>query len=473
MMDLRGKKIVVLGIGASGEAAAKWAESRGAMVVVSDLKPIGRWPSDFIEWARARGVGIEAGKNDPKTCLSADMVIVSPGIPLDAHVVRSTLEYGIPITGELALAVSLWRGPLIAITGTNGKTTTTSLVGEMFKTAGLPHVTAGNIGVPLLGFLQHDEYNSGEAAVLEVSSFQLDAFSLNRGWFRPPRFNIAAFLNLSPDHLDRYPGLAAYGESKASLFKFQTGSDWAVMNGDDPNLLPFRDRGMAKRLIFGRCDHGLHGALIRRESGQIILRLPESIGGSDEVYSLKNWGLKGIHNLENLAAAILIARVSGIGPAVVQEVISTFKAPPHRIEWVATKNGINYYDDSKGTNVVSVIKAIESIDGPVVLIAGGRGKGEDYSPLRHYAESGRVSAFVLMGEEASVIKDAVGVAVPVFEIVETDGWQAMREAVRLAALNAEDGGAVLLSPACASFDMFEDYRERGLAFKKAVLELEV
>lgn len=469
MIDIRDKKITVLGIGASGEAAARWAVSCGAHVTLSDLKPREAWPQNFVEWAKAHNVSIDAGRNDPQTCISSDMLIVSPGIPLDIPAIKTARDAGVPIEGELALAAALWQGPMIAITGTNGKTTTTSLVGEMFANAGLPHVVAGNIGTPLLGYILKG--HGKETAVIEMSSFQIDSFQPCKFFLNPPRFNVAAILNLAPDHLDRYKDLAAYGESKARLLDLQTESDWAILNGDDTNLLPWKDKGMARRLFFGFNDHGLEGAVIEPDKGRIRLKWPRSFeNGREEFYTTSKWGLKGRHNLENLAAAILIARVAGVTPKAVQDTIATFKAPPHRIEWVATRDGIDYYNDSKGTNVGSVLRAIESMDRPVVLIAGGRGKGEDYTPLRRYADSGRIKAFILIGEEAGAIKDAIGTAAHVIVISETiDGRLAMKEAVRLAGLIATKGDAVLLSPACASFDMFVDYKERGSIFKEMVL----
>jgi UDP-N-acetylmuramoylalanine--D-glutamate ligase len=470
MMDLRGKKITVLGAGASGKAAARWAVSMGACVTLSDLKTIEDWPRDFTDWASAHNVTIEAGRNDPQTCISSDMLIVSPGIPLDMPAIKAARDAGVPVEGELALAAALWQGPMIAITGTNGKTTTTSLVGEMFANAGLSHVVAGNIGTPLLGCIL--ERGGMETAILEMSSFQIDSFQPCRFLSGLPSFNVAAILNLAPDHLDRYRDFSAYRESKARLLDLQTESDWAILNSDDLNLVPLKDRGRAKRLFFGFGGHALEGAVIEPDKGRIRLKWPAFFKNGEEFYTISGWRLKGRHNLENLAAAILIARVAGAAQEAIQDTIATFKAPSHRIEWVAAKDGIDYYDDSKGTNVGSVLRAIESMDRPVILIAGGRGKGEDYSPLRSYAESGRIKAFVLMGEEACAIKDAMGRDAHVIMVSETgNGRLAMKEAVDLACLNAASGDAVLLSPACASFDMFTDYRERGRVFKEMVLAL--
>ena len=471
MMDVRGKKITVLGAGASGKAAARWAVSMGACVTLSDLKPLEDWPRNFTDWANAHNVTIEAGRNDPQTCISSDMVIVSPGVPLDMPAIKAARDAGVPVEGELALAASLWQGPMIAITGTNGKTTTTSLVGEMFANAGLAHVVAGNIGTPLLGCLL--ERAGLETAILEMSSFQIDSFQPCRFISGLPRFNTAAILNLAPDHLDRYKDFRTYRESKARLLDLQTGSDWAILNGDDPNIASLRDRGSARRLFFGFGGHGFEGAVIEPDKGGIRLKWPAFFEhGGEEFYAISGWRLKGRHNLENLAAAILIARVGGVAPGAIMDTIASFRAPLHRIEWVAAKDGIDYYDDSKGTNVGSVLRAIESMDRPVVLIAGGRGKGEDYSPLRRYAGSGRIKTFVLMGEEACAIRDAMGRDTHIIMVSETgDGRLAMKEAVRLAALNAASGDVVLLSPACASFDMFADYRERGRIFKEMVKEM--
>ncbi|MGQ9745044.1 MAG: UDP-N-acetylmuramoyl-L-alanine--D-glutamate ligase [Dissulfurimicrobium sp.] len=471
MTDIRDKKITVVGIGASGRAAARWAVSMGACVTLSDLKTIEDWPRDLIDWAKAHNVTIEAGKNDLQTYISSDMLIVSPGIPLDIPAIKAARNAGVPVEGELALAAALWQGPMIAITGTNGKTTTTMLVGEMLANAGLAHVVAGNIGTPLLSYILDGK--GIETAILEISSFQIDSFQPCKFLSGLPRFNTAAILNLAPDHLDRYKDFRTYRQSKARLLDLQTDSDWAILNSDDPNVASLKDRGSARRLFFGFCNHGLEGAVIEPDKGGIRLKWPIFFeNGGEEFYATSGWRLKGRHNLENLAAAILIARIAGATPKAIHDTIITFKAPSHRIEWIATKDGIDYYDDSKGTNVRSVLRAIESMDRPVILIAGGRGKGEDYSPLKDYASSGRIKTFILMGEEACAIKDAIGRDAHVIMVSETnDGRLAMKEAVRLACLNAASGDAVLLSPACASFDMFTDYRERGRVFKETVLAL--
>ncbi len=470
-MDVSGSKVTVLGAGASGRSAARWAVSGGAAVSVSDLKPLEDWPQDFVDWCMKNHVFIEAGHQDEKTCLSSDLIIASPGIPYDIPALKAARNAGVPVLGELALAASMWRGPMIAITGTNGKTTTTSLVGEMFRNAGVPYRVAGNIGEPLLNLIL--EGASEEVAILEMSSFQLDYFPLGETFFNEPRFAAAAILNLAPDHMDRYQDLHAYGHSKARLLDMQGEGGWSILNGADANLAPFIERGAGGRLFFGFDDMGRNGAVIEADKGLIRVNLLESIKNSgEEIYHTSSWALKGRHNLENLAAAVLLARVSGVGPAAVQAAIATFKAPSHRIEWVAARGGINYYDDSKGTNVGSVIKAIESMEAPVVLIAGGRGKGESYGPLRDALILGGVKALVLMGEEASAIRRELKGAVPMYEVSETsDGRRAMKEAVEIASSRAQKGDAVLLSPACASFDMFVDYKERGAVFKEAVLGL--
>lgn len=470
-MDVRGRKVTVLGAGASGRAAARWAVSAGAVVSMSDLKPLEDWPQDFVGWCMKNHVVIEAGRQDEKTCLLSALVIASPGIPYDIPALKAARAAGVPVTGELALAASMWRGSMIAITGTNGKTTTTSLVGEMFRSAGVPCRVAGNIGNPLLDCIL--EGASEETAVIEMSSFQLDYFPLGEAFFHAPCFSAAAILNLAPDHMDRYQDFHAYGNSKARLLDMQCEEGWSILNSGDANLAPLIERGIGNRLFFGFDDTGRPGAVIEADKELIRLKWPKFFeNGGEELYNTASWGLKGRHNLENLAASILLARVSGVGPGAVKDVIAAFKAPAHRIEWVAARGGIDYYDDSKGTNVGSVIKAIESMEAPVVLIAGGRGKGESYAPLRDVLVLGGVKSLILMGEETSAIRRALEGVVPVYEVSETnDGRRAMKEAVGIASLKAQQGDAVLLSPACASFDMFTDYKERGAAFKEAVLGL--
>ena len=467
-MELKDKTVTVLGMGVSGQAAARWVLSQGARVICSDIRPLEEWPKEPVEWCDKNGVEMETGGHKIDTCLSSDLIVVSPGIPPDIPAIETAHKSGIHVIGELALAAFMWKGPIIGITGTNGKTTTTMLVHEMLKQANQPCVRAGNIGTPLSAFLKGHAEDT--IAVLEISSFQLDYFP-RAGYFHSqfPKFNVTAWLNLAPDHLDRYHDIRSYGESKAVIRGFQGPEDWAIFNMDDPELGLWRKNGRARRLYFGDLRSGIPGARIDTSSDRIDLMWPDD---KREGYDLGGWSLKGRHNLENLACAILISRLTGAGKKAVQTVIRNFSTPQHRLQWVAQTKDIDYYDDSKATNVASVLCALESMDQPTVLIAGGRGKGEDYTSLARAAENRRVRSAIVIGEEAEALAMVLSKTIPVQEIHGTNnGKEIMKEAVRAAASLAEPGDAILLSPACASFDMFKNYEERGKAFQEAVSEL--
>jgi UDP-N-acetylmuramoylalanine--D-glutamate ligase len=463
-MNLTGRRIIVLGMGVSGQAAAGLAASRGAEVTCSDVRPLERWPDELRRWCLEGGARIESGGHKIDTCLASDLIVVSPGVPPWVPVLEAGRRAGIPVVGELALAMSFWKGPVLAITGTNGKTTTTRLVGEMLSRAGIPCRVAGNIGTPLSACISEDDRT---VAVLEISSFQLDTIpDRGSGPLTPPRFKTAAWLNLAPDHLDRYNDLRAYGDSKARILDFQEEGDWAVFRANDQALIPRIHRGKAQRLFFGFPPGDMPGAWLYPDEKKMVVVRP---GVPKEEYDLKGWSLRGVHNLENLAAATLVSRIAGVPPEFAQAAIDIFVAPPHRLQWVNRENGVDYYDDSKATNVASVLTALESMDRPVVLIAGGRGKGEDYVPLAAAAGKNGIRAVIVIGEEAAALNSAFEAWVPVIRIDgNRSGESVMREAVRAASSLAKDGDAVLLAPACASFDLFDNYAHRGAAFQEAV-----
>jgi UDP-N-acetylmuramoylalanine--D-glutamate ligase len=464
---LKGKKVTILGMGVSGQAAARWIVSQGAQVICSDLNPLNKWPKGLASWCDKNGVGVETKKHKIETCLSSDLIVVSPGVPPEIPALEAARRSNIPMIGELALAASFWKGPVIAITGTNGKTTTTMLVDEMLKKANVPHIKAGNIGIPLSAFIE--KHTEEAIAVLEISSFQMDYFSKTRYFsFSPPRFKVTAWLNLDPDHLDRYQDIKSYGESKAVIFDFQRPEDWAIRNMDDKDLEAWNDRGRARRLYFGILRPGVPGARLDTSLKKINVMWPDN---KWEEYDLESWSLKGRHNIENLACAILISRLAGAGAGAVQSIIRSFKAAHHRLQWVAQNGGIDYYDDSKATNVASVLRALESIDQPILLIVGGRGKGEDYGSLAKITKRVCIRNAIVIGEEAEALKEVLGKVIPVIEVRGKNGKKTMRKAVEEATSLAEPGDAILLSPACSSFDMFKNYEERGMAFQETVLEL--
>jgi UDP-N-acetylmuramoylalanine--D-glutamate ligase len=467
-VELKGKKVTILGMGVSGQAAARWIVSQGAQVTCSDLNPLNKWPKGLASWCEKNGVGVEIKKHRVETCLSSDLIVVSPGVPPEIPALEAARKSNISVIGELALAASFWKGSIVGITGTNGKTTTTMLVDEMLKKADVPHVRAGNIGKPLSAFI--GEHTEETIAVLEISSFQLDYFPMVRYFsFYPPRFNITAWLNLAPDHLDRYQDIRSYGESKAVIYNFQRPEDWAIRNMDDKELEKWKDRVCARRLYFGALRPGVPGARLDTSLKKINVMWPDN---KCEEYDLESWSLKGRHNIENLACAILISRLAGAGAGAVKSVIRSFKAAHHRLQWVAQYGGIDYYDDSKATNITSVLCALESIDQPTVLIIGGRGKGENYASLAEATKRGRIRSAVVIGEEAKAFEKVLSKVIPVIELRGTkNGKKTMRKAVEEATSLAEPGDAILLSPACSSFDMFKNYEERGMAFQETVLEL--
>jgi UDP-N-acetylmuramoylalanine--D-glutamate ligase len=467
-VELKGKKVTVLGMGVSGQAAAKWIVSQGAQVICSDLNPLNKWPKGLASWCDKNGVGVETKKHKVETCLSSDLIVVSPGIPPEIPALEAARRSNIPVIGELALAASFWKGSVVGITGTNGKTTTTMLVDEMLKKANVPHVRAGNIGTPLSAFIE--EHTEETIAVLEISSFQLDYFPrVGYFSFSPPRFKAIAWLNLAPDHLDRYQDIKNYGESKAVIYNFQRPEDWAIRNMDDKELETWNNRGHARRLYFGALRPGVPGARLGTSLKKINVMWSDN---KWEEYDLESWSLRGRHNIENLACAILISRLAGAGAGAVQSVIRSFKTAHHRLQWVARYKGIDYYDDSKATNIASVLCALESIDQPIVLIIGGRGKGEDYGSLAKATKRVRIRSAVVIGEEAKAFEKVLSKVIPVIEVCGIkNGKKTMKKAVREAASLAESGDAILLSPACSSFDMFKNYEERGVAFQEAVMEL--
>jgi len=375
-----------------------------------------------------------------------------------------------------------WDGPVVGITGTNGKTTTTLLISHLLQTAGINHVTGGNCAPPLLSLMQH---NSGEAvAVVEVSSFQLDSFpndslkkKLGGRW---PRFHVALLLNLAYDHLDRYPSLDEYGKSKGNILKFQEYSDWTILPHRDRGLDFWQPMGRGRRLYFQNLsapsprDHTevmepdrLPGAWFENDKDTIVVSWHD---GGTESYDIRNLPLFGDHNKSNLAAAILASRLVGAGINSIQEGIEGFQGLPHRMELVMEQGGIRFINDSKATNVAATLAALETLPPPLVVIMGGRGKGEVYDRLSHAAARGLFQGAVLIGEEGPKLEKALAGYVRCTLCREKEGDGAMAEAVRTAVEMLPEEGTVLLSPACASFDLFANYQARGDAFKKAVEE---
>jgi UDP-N-acetylmuramoylalanine--D-glutamate ligase len=444
--ELAGKRVVVVGLGASGVAAARLCLRRGAMVIAND----GKTREALTEEARAlEGLGatLVAGDHDAAQMDRADLLVVSPGVPTLAAVERAE-KAGVPVWGEVELAVRSMAhpAPVVAIGGTNGKSTTTSLVGEMLATHGMHTFVGGNLGEPLADHADEPF----DALVLEVSSFQMERVDR----FRP---RVAALLNVTDDHLDRYASFDDYAHAKGNAFVRQTEEDWAVVPFADATCMREAKRGRARIVTFGP-----GGVVDVTEDAVIDRRM-------DERFARDEMALTGGHNALNVAAAIACVRPFGVSGTAIRRVLSGFHGLPHRTALVAQVRGVRYYDDSKGTNVGAAVTALDGLrEAHAVLIAGGRDKGGSYASLvSSLARKGR--AVVVLGEAAEAIAAAVQSGAGHLPVKRAGS---MEEAVRAAADLARPGDAVLLSPACSSFDMFRDYKHRGDEFVRAVRLLE-
>ncbi|MFA4973790.1 MAG: UDP-N-acetylmuramoyl-L-alanine--D-glutamate ligase [bacterium] len=454
MREWRGKKALVIGLGRSGVAAARFLASEGAIVTAEDAKPEDALAA-AIESLVGLGVSFSLGRHDPKLAVGSDFIVASPGVPLDLPGLVAATKKGVPLVGEMELAIQRITRPIVAVTGTNGKTTTTALIGHLLSGAGISACVAGNIGTPILDLVE--EANRSKYVVLEVSSFQLDtAPSLSA--------KIAVWLNATRDHIDRHGSFENYVASKARLFSQMKGDGFGVYNASDEavsrwavksgcTLVPFDPTGG----IFS--DPG-DGPSMRGwfSDGDLFVKLG---GKASRRYPLSKANLTGRHNRENMLAALLATSLAGADPAAIEEGLATFEGLPHRVQLVAEHKGVRYYDDSKGTNVGATVRAIEGFEEPIILIAGGLSKGCDFSDLVP-AVRARVKEAVLIGEAAEEMERTLGKG------IATKRASSMDEAVTIACGDAHPGDVVLLSPACASFDMFRDYADRGRAFAEAV-----
>jgi UDP-N-acetylmuramoylalanine--D-glutamate ligase len=449
-MLVRGKRFSILGAGRSGLAVARLLKTRRAKVFLSDQAKQDKCAAAAKELEEI-GVEFEFGGNTHRV-LEADYIVVSPGVPLDAPILKLARDKHIKILSEIEIAFDQCEAPVVAITGTNGKTTTTTLVGEIFKKAGWNTFVAGNIG---LAFSEIVDQAKGEKAVvvLEVSSFQLDAIDS----FRP---KVSAILNITPDHLDRYKNFEAYVQSKFRIVENQKGYDSFVYNHDDENVRNCADTVNIRALGFSLKEELKQGAFL--QSDNVVLR----IGREKEVLIDRNEiGIPGPHNLMNAMAAALMTRSMGVEYDAIRETLKSFKGVEHRIEFVRELKGVKYYNDSKATNVDSVFYALGSFKEPIVLILGGKDKGNDYSQIKPLVEE-HVKAIVTVGKGADKIEKFFKGIKPIHS-----AGMSMEEAVKLAKEAAAKGDIVLLSPACASFDMFDNYEHRGKVFKELVRAL--
>ncbi len=447
---LSGRTVSVVGLARSGVAAARLIHRLGGRVLASDSGAAASLSVEARQLERD-GCRLWTGGHPDEAFDNAALVVVSPGVPLALPALTAVRARGVPIIGELELGWRVMEADLIAITGTNGKTTTTALTGELLRAQVRPTLVAGNIGTPLS---EHAlEFPADGLVVAEVSSFQLESTV----GFHP---RVATVLNITPDHLDRHGTLERYVEAKARVFANQTVADCAVLNCDDPVTAGLASRVAGRVLWFSRLTRLEHGVFVH--DGWIVAKLN---GHVEPISPVAEIMLRGRHNLENVLAATACALWTGMAPEAIRRGIAGFRGVEHRIERVRDDRGIVFYNDSKGTNVASTIKALESFTEPVILIAGGKGKGQDFAPLGEAAR-GRVRHAILIGVDRDKLRGPLAAAG-----IGAEDAASMEEAVRLASAAARAGDVVLLSPACASFDMFQNFEHRGLVFKAAVRAL--
>jgi UDP-N-acetylmuramoylalanine--D-glutamate ligase len=440
-MDLP-RRALVIGFGRTGRAVARLLADRGVAVRVADGRDASELGIDPADWA---GVGLRLGDESPALLDGVELVVPSPGVPRGAPLLAEAVRRGIAVRAEVEVAFRLLDCPLVGITGTNGKSTTTTLVGHALAQAGRRPFVGGNLGRPLVLAVA----DPPEIAVAEVSSFQLE-------WVERFRPHIGCLLNVTPDHLDRHADFAEYRDAKVRLFAVQGPEDWAVLNRDDPECAGLAPR-LAARVVTVGTTPVETGAML--DGDVVVLRLP---GAAEERYPLTRTRLAGRHNVDNILAAVAVARLAGAPQAAVQDAIDQVEPLPHRLALVAERGGVRWYDDSKATNVGATVKSLESFTEPVVLLAGGVDKGGDYAPLARAAR-GRVRRALVFG----VGRERLACALEAGEVA-VERVADLSAAVATAATTARSGDVVLLAPACASFDMFTDYAARGRAFRAAV-----
>jgi UDP-N-acetylmuramoylalanine--D-glutamate ligase len=446
---LQGKRVLVIGLARTGVATVLFCAARGAIVTATDMRSESEI-GEACAQLRAAGVKLELGEHREGTFIAQDLVIPSPGVPADSPLLHLARAKGITIWSEIELADRFLKGRLIGITGSNGKTTTTSLIEHILKTAGFPTILAGNIGTPLISFVEHT--NDKTITVTELSSFQLELIDT----FRP---DISVFLNLTPDHLDRHHTLEAYGAAKARIFENQTEADSAVLNADDPATKPHAP-AYPHVYWFSRKQRVAQGAFVREN--EIAFRRE---GKEEFVLKLEDIPLAGAHNVENVLAAVVATRLAGAEPAAIATGVRSFAGVEHRLEFVTEIAGVRYYNDSKATNVDATLKALDSFPGRILIILGGKDKESDYSVLQKPLREKAILA-LLIGAAAEKIEKQIAGSVA----LERAGT--IERAVELASHAAQPGDVVLLAPACASFDQFQNYEHRGRVFKDLVHQLE-
>ncbi|MFN7916039.1 MAG: UDP-N-acetylmuramoyl-L-alanine--D-glutamate ligase [Vicinamibacterales bacterium] len=448
MFTVDGQRVTVVGAARSGVAAALLLTTRGARVTLSDAKPA-LADADRDRLTNA-GVLLELGGHRADTFTGADLLVLSPGVPPEQPAIVAARAAGVPVIGEVELAFRWLKGRVIAITGTKGKSTTTTLTGRMLKQGGLAVTVGGNIGAPISA--QVEESTPDMLHVVEVSSFQLEQIDTFRPW-------ISVMVNFSPDHLDRHGTVEAYGAAKARVFENQQASDIAVLNADDEPSMRLASQARASRRLFSR--HRTLEAGTFLDDGWIVSRVD---GATERLVPLTSIRLLGEHLIDDVMAAATVASIAGVSPAAMTTAVESFAGLEHAMELVADLDGVRFVNDSKATNVEAAVRSIESFPGGVVAIVGGKYKGGDLRLLRTPI-GGRGKAVVAIGEAKDLVRQALG------DITEVRDAGSMEEAVRAAFALARPSGVVVLAPACASFDMFRDYAERGRRFKEAVQRL--
>ncbi len=442
--DFTGKRVTVVGLARSGIAAARALRDLGAIVTVTDKKSV----EQLTDQLKALGSGfvkVAAGGHPERIFIETDLIVLSPGVSKIPQILEAR-RHGVKVIGELELAWLLSDSPFIGITGTNGKSTVTTLVGLMLEKSRKKILVAGNIGNALTE--EPKLLHGQDWIVAEISSFQLEDIET----FRPA---VATILNITQDHLDRYHDITEYGEVKAHIFRNQTEQDVLVLNDDDPLVRPMAGRAASPLIPFSRLRKLDHGACVQDD--HIVFK-------KERICRVGDMKIQGVHNLENALAAVALSLAAGADQRAVETVLREFPGLEHRLEFVREKNGVTYINDSKGTNVGAVVKSVEGFTRPVIIIAGGLDKGSDFTPLFDLFRQ-KVKLLILIGKAADKMAKALGAA------TETAFATSLEDAVRLAAAKAVSGDVVLLSPACASFDMFKDFEDRGRQFKKAVKAL--
>ena len=449
MTDVRGKRVLVVGLARTGRATARCLQRHGAEVTVTDSRPPYELRADVAELLALK-MGMELGLHREATFLAQDLIVVSPGVAPELPALQAARAKGIPIVSEVEVASWFLEAEILGITGSNGKTTTTALLGKMLETSGFRTFVGGNIGLPLIAAV--DQVPKEAKVVTELSSFQLEATQS----FRP---RVAVLLNITPNHLDRHPTLEAYVAAKARIFRHQTPEDFAVLNADDPAVMNLTPAIAARKIFFSRTQDLPDGVFVA--DGQIVYRtgnLERPLLGTREI------ALRGDFNVENVLAAAAVACVAGADFEAIARAVREFRAVEHRLEFVREVRGVEFFNDSKATNIDAAQKSLEAFERPVLAILGGRYKGGDFAALTPVVER-HAKAIFAIGEARERIVAALSSAAPVV-------WcNDLHEAVVRAYAAAERGDAVLLCPGCSSFDMFRDYADRGRAFKREVLKL--